>query len=241
MKERPILFKRPAADVMVRALLDGRKTQARWLLEPQPSHDFGWYPGCGNDGKSLHYANERHWRNGAPMDWCHYGQPGDRLWVRETFADGLCTESTLAFRATHKPSDLDEGWDEPIKWKPPIFMPRSYSRITLEIVSVRVERLQEISEADAEAEGAFFTDYGRRCHHYGPPRDASECPEPDKHHPQRAGWSMVPTESHEQCLSSARMAFANLWESINGAGSWDANPWVWVVEFKRVEQQQEAA
>jgi len=131
-------------------------------------------------------------------------------------------------------SNYTRGNGNGVHWNSSIHMPRWASRILLEITAVRVERLQDITEGDAQAEGAFFTDYGRRCHHAGPPRDASECPEPDEHHPQCAGWSMVPTDSHEQCLLCPRMAFANLWDSINGAGSWEANPWVWVVDFRRI-------
>ena len=86
-------------------------------------------------------------------DACPFGGIGDRLWVKETFAPGLCTKSAIAYRATHKPSDLDEGWDEQIKWTPSIHMSRSFSRINLEITDVRVERLNDINEQDALAEG----------------------------------------------------------------------------------------
>jgi hypothetical protein len=146
---------------------------------------------------------------------CPYGKPGDRLWVRETFADlrGTGIEhrpdpsgplKRYAFAADHPPgSNGDEARKEfGVKWKPSIHMPRAASRITLEITGVRVERLQDISEADAVSEGATWS-FSRS----GPRGDLS-----------------------------VKAGFVDLWESINGPGSWDANPWVWVVEFKRLEQ-----
>jgi hypothetical protein len=114
-------------------------------------------------------------------------------------------------------------------------MPRWASRLTLEIIDVRVERLQDISEADARSEGCFFTDYGRRCFHQVR-GDIATCPANAEHHPQREGWMWASTQSSDQCLGSARSAYGNLWESINGTGSWESNPWVWIVEF-RVHQQ----
>lgn len=202
-KERPILFN---AD-MVRALLDGRKTQTRRVVKPKRGWPIDFVGGVGMENDPTCWGFE----NGDGEWWslkgdercsqipCPYGQPGDRLWVREAFAYGLCTESTLAYRATHKPSDLEEGWYEPIKWKPSIHMPRWASRITLEIVSVRVERLCSISNEDAISEGI------------GAPLDMRY---------------------------AALDGFKPLWVSINGADSWDANPWVWVVEFKCVEASQ---
>ena len=219
MKERPIIF----SGEMVRAILDGRKTQTRRAVK------------LNHSGRVQRAGKNWHLDDPDAVMACPYGQPGDRLWVRETFrsrrVDGL--PGDVMYRADH-PEEKTVPGSYGRSWKPSIHMPRWASRILLEVTAVRVERLQEISEGDAQAEGAFFTDYGRRCHHAGPPRDASECPEPDEHHPQCAGWSMVPTDSHEQCLLCPRMAFANLWDSINGAGSWEANPWVWVVKFRRV-------
>lgn len=234
MKERPILF----SGEMVRALLEGRKTQTRRVVKPTKDRN-----GSGCELAPCEIAGEI---NNGDYHLCPYGQPGDRLWVRENFLQlmhGPVTDGEIKYRADLHPSETgsqpNDGW----WWKsrPSIHMPRWASRILLEIISARVERLQEISEADAKAEGAFFTDYGRQCFHKGAPRDAVKCPAPDDHHPQREGWSMASTESHEQCLSSARMAFANLWEKINGPDSWDANPWVWVVEFKWVESGSAAA
>jgi hypothetical protein len=120
-------------------------------------------------------------------------------------------------------------------WKPSIFMPRWASRITLEITEVRVQRLNEISEEDAIAEGMFFKDYGRACGHWGQWQDAGDCPAAPVTHPQRPGWSWKETVSHEECLKSARFAYGNLWESINGDRSWASNPWVWAITFRRVK------
>jgi len=111
-------------------------------------------------------------------------------------------------------------------------MPRAACRILLEITDVRVERLQDISEDQAKAEGCFFTDYGQQCAHGGTGwKDIGICPAVVGHQ-QRTGWAWDKTTSHEECLGSPRWAFANLWNATGG--DWDANPWVWVVEFKRV-------
>ena len=129
--------------------------------------------------------------------------------------------------------DDDGGGDDRSAWKPSIHMPRVASRILLEITDVRVERLLDISEDQAKAEGCFFTDYGQACFHGGRGiRDATECEYPASKHQQRPGWMWDKTNSHEQCLDSARHAFGNLWNSVGG--DWGANPWVWVVEFKQV-------
>lgn len=253
MKERPILFN---AD-MVNAILAGRKTQTRRIVKNQPNvpvtdaiprRDYPHGPATIN----WYWRPKFGHRQSAPSaGWdfkCPYGQPGDRLWVRETTEideDSHDIVVLARYSADKEPvlysSCEDPGfngtvahWDYPRRSRPSIHMPRWASRITLEIVSVRVERLQDISEVDAQKEGAFFTDYGRDCFHHGAPQDVGQCTAPSEHHPQRNGWAMKTTDSHEQCLSSARMAFANLWLSINGPDSWNANPWVWVVEFKQV-------
>lgn len=185
MKERPILFSAP----MVRALLAGTKTQTRRVVKPQPEQGCIGHFGPGNP----FIRGER------DATRCPYGQPGDRLWVREAFmhepADYCweasvsipCRPASTVYRADFHESQPGEGW------KPSIHMPRSLSRILLEVTAVRVEQLQDISESDAMAEGCY-TD--------------PACPAYD--------------------------AYRSLWEQINGPGSWDANPWVWVVEFKRV-------
>ncbi|MBJ7583330.1 hypothetical protein JHD42_19975 [Aeromonas veronii] len=164
MKERPVIFN----GEMVRAILAGRKTQTRRVMKVQPPEGWGPVNSFGvEDPNARTYTKAVVDRHGymqagpqvfgvADETWgavSPFGQPGDRLWVKETFATGLCTKSTIAYRATHKPSDLDEGWDEQIKWTPSIHMSRSFSRIKLEITDVRVERLNDINEQDALAEG----------------------------------------------------------------------------------------
>lgn len=229
MKERPILFSGP----MVRAILDGRKTVTRRVMKLQP--DFlGSMVDNNTPFKTLD--------DGLHMRIvCPFGKPGERLWVRETWARvGNVDPGYLTYRATYPkclppglenvPADLRDVGE---RWRPSIHMFRRDSRILLEITAVRVERLQDISDEQAKAEGCFFTDYGRRCFHRGgPPGDVGDCPAPDAHHPQREGWMWDKTTSHEQCLGAPRFAFANLW--IKTGGDWDANPWGWVVEFKRI-------
>lgn len=244
MRERPILFSGP----MVRAILEGQKTVTRRLIKPQPEttekrlRELGAWV----EGLTLAQHVNNAWQAGFINENCPYGEVGDRLWVRETFMDLRGTgvehrptpDSPLqryAYAADCRPgSHGDEARkDFGLKWKPSIHMPRAASRILLEITAVRVERLQDISEEQAKAEGCFFTDYGRNCFHRGgPPGDVGNCPAPDAHHPQRNGWMWDKTTSHEECLISPRFAFANLW--IKTGGDWDANPWVWVVEFKRI-------
>ena len=149
MKERPILFSAP----MVRALLDGSKTQTRRVVKPQPEWDGKWFQWGGHKPNSKYGAcagnslSTTFWM----LDACPYGKPGDRLWVRETF---LIADA----RAKHLPpwvyaADYSYKDRPSTRWKPSIHMPRAASRITLEIVRVRIERLQDISEADAKTEG----------------------------------------------------------------------------------------
>lgn len=203
MKERPILMGAP----MVRALLAGTKTQTRRAVKPQPLGDkprSAWFePGV--MGWAPPEIPSQAWHRVR----CPYGQPGDRLWVREAFmhepADYVweasvsipCRPASTVYRADFHESQPGEGW------KPSIHMPRSLSRILLEITAVRVERLQDISEADAQAEGC-----------------AVEC--------------MTPTGDDSGSAIHGPSGYRALWDAINGAGAWAANPWVWVVEFKRV-------
>lgn len=206
-KERPILFAGP----MVRAILDGRKTQTRRVVKgvpdnavlpryydaeraprPELAHTFGWFVPEAGDAWPM---------NDDDRLRCPYGQPGDRLWVRETFSyphdwreetDGR--EVAIWRWADGNPMYGD--WTPP---KPSIHMPRWACRLVLEVTAVRVERLQEITVGDCRAEGM----------------DAP--------------------------LGRLSTQFAKLWNSLNekrGYG-WDSNPWVWVIEFKRVEQANE--
>jgi hypothetical protein len=213
VKERPVLFSGP----MVRAIIEGRKTQTRRVIKPQPTGPgYTMLTPAGNfitiwpdDDGFDHFAK------------CPYGKPGDRLWVRETWkrasmatpdgimyaADNLLrwfdgTDPAAASSAVKFPRDG--------KWKPSIFMPRWASRITLEVVNVRVERLQEISEADAIAEGVYTNEQAL----------------------QKLGLPPG-TKLQGTCVDKYRI----VWESINGKKyPWASNPWVWVVEFKKVEE-----
>lgn len=203
MTERPIIFSAP----MVRAILAGTKVQTRRVVKLKPwqqieeRDDGAPWPWMYDDDRAAD-----HW---VP---CPYGQQADRLWVRETWAvphryDHLGPSNTpvLGLR-THYAATEERG---ELRWRPSIHMPRWASRITLEVSAVRVERLQDISEADALAEGVTCKwepgCSGRLMEAFG-------------------GFSFRPAAS----------AYAELWEQINGPGSWDANPWVWVIEFKRV-------
>lgn len=204
MRERPILLN----SEMVKAVLDGRKTQTRRAVKfPFRDKSFG----CELSGNEL--AGEiaaGNYRN------CPFGQPADRLWVRETFGDcGV----RLVYRA-----DSDDGAACMVKrWTPSIHMPRDASRITLEITGVRLERLQDISEADAKAEGlAEITKDGGLFKFGIPDRDGYPGTD-DKGWPWHE-WERNPVD-----------AYCKLWQSIYGAESWQANPWVWAIEFRRVE------
>ncbi|HDL7186375.1 TPA: hypothetical protein PXM64_001028 [Yersinia enterocolitica] len=190
MNEKPILFNAE----MVNAILSGRKTMTRRIISEKTLHLFGVAASAG-ECHPIELCDQR--SQSYYLDFCQLGKPGDQLWVREAFAAGLCTESTLAYRATHKTEDLEEGWGETIKWTPSIHMPRWASRINLLITGVRVERLQDISDADASAEGC-----------------------------------KISSMQSGECLSDM---FARLWKSIYGDESWQANPWVWVIEFERME------
>lgn len=217
MKERPILFNGP----MVRAILDGRKTQTRRVVK----------------GIALDWLNEVRFTPeyvALPESYLSpYGFAGDRLWVRETWrgvveisAPGAPLEHGVAryvpdeqycrrieYKATH-PHD-----SEP--YRPSIHMPRWASRITLEVTDVRVERLQSITAADAQREGIVEWHSGeQKSYMLGPGDGIGIFGKPGSWRPE----------------ATAEAGFQTLWSSINGAASWEANPWVWVVEFKRVSE-----
>ena len=215
IKERPIIFK----GEMIRAILDGRKTVTRRAVKKFPCD-------CGEDWEPTNAQFEREHQYAVPVDhlWgcdccaegtinSRFGVPGDRLWVKEAhylygdwYADGLTKKTKKAkwhFRRTGAPvcyldkpprkiftrkfPQLGDGF----YLRSPLFMARHDSRITLEVISVGVERLQDISEEDAKAEGI-------------------------------------------ECLGNPTIAFQALWQSINGPDSWELNPWVWRIEFKKV-------
>lgn len=214
--ERPILF----SGAMVRALLDGRKTQTRRLWKMP--RGLEWYvSGCmrGEETGDIHDPKSSWWGHVEEMA-CPYGRPGDRLWVRETHDVRMVgTESWPAGQHRHYAMvryraddggvehDIDRATFERLDstdsrgWTPSIHMPRWASRILLEITDVRAERLQEIGEADCRAEGCA-----------GGHGSIPDYP-----------YSATPSEHYRW-----------LWDSLNGAGAWDRNPWVWVVEFRRV-------
>jgi hypothetical protein len=202
-KNRPILFSAP----MVRALLDGSKTQTRRVakikrVDAHPQNPIIQVATMEGAGKQF-WANSQISHPNHISKACPHGQVDDQLWVRETFMDMRATgvdyngNEQYAYRADISTYGEECRKDYGLKWKPSIFMPRAASRITLEITGVRVERLQDISRGDCMAEGCPFPNYAKVTH-------------PEK-------W------------------YRDLWESINGAGSWDLNPWVWVVEFKKVK------
>jgi hypothetical protein len=239
MKTRPILFTGP----MVRALLDGTKTQTRRIVKPQPEYGRA---DCDNANAFRVRLKSGGWHHCDPITFAEiyspYGQPGDRLWVRETW--GLCANhdftdwvrgsvASVTSCPIGRQVEYRADWEndhEPNVWHPSIHMPLWASRLTLEITSIRVERLNDISEEDAEAEGVTSRKISRPWGlENGWSADWSRVGQPNKY---AANGKTIAEE--DIGLATARHAFCNLWESINGPGSWDANPWVWVVEFKRV-------
>lgn len=226
MTEHPILFSRE----MVRAILEGRKTQTRRVVKPQPTLDFhymSWLTSDTYEWTTGHPLNVKYPETQRHAVKCPYGKVGDRLWVRETWA----TSPFLNMRA---PRDLskralivyraDEINESHFCFRPSIHMPRWASRLNLEIVDVRVERVQDISEHDACAEGINF--FGSDDSIMEGSYLYSANPLPVKtEQDMRFGWGHTAGE-----------AFHQLWDSINtkrGFG-WDKNPWTWVVEFKKV-------
>lgn len=209
MKERPILFSAP----MVRAIIAGTKTQTRRIVKPQP--DFDPY-------HHLHIDK---------LGPCKYGEPGDRLWVRETFRLGVSLDNDCPTWSASSCVSVSGKLVGPIKYEADgatlnddvlgdfggawgktrvsIHMPRWASRISLLNKIIRVERLQDITESDAKAEGVepFFSTH------------------PSIGRDQR----MTSGELISDC--EYRASYACLWDSINDSGSWDKNPWVWVIDY----------
>lgn len=220
MTERPIIFSSP----MVRALLAGTKTQTRRVVKPQPDdHHWQLLPGYELKRSQVVTADGRvavkfvhtipyNPATDAATRWacCPYGAPGDHLYVRETFIE---RSGDLFYRADGEAQADSAYWicfGEHIKrWTPAIHMPRAASRITLEITGVSVERLQDISDDDVLAEGTpgAWVDY------------------------REEGGGFKPNINGPQ---ARQFFYRKLWQEINGPGSWDANPWVWVIEFRRV-------
>jgi hypothetical protein len=213
MNEKPIIF----SGEMVRAILDGRKTQTRRVIKPQPPAGTFW------DGNSNLFCYPD--STIGIMRNCPYGAPGDLLWVRETWAsvkeldnikpkELLGSNNTLPlwYRADNHPRFEDEGiyFADCGKWRPSIFMPRWASRITLRVTDVRVERVQDIDKKSAIAEGIQW----------------------------REAFPEGYTVGHDYDIRAydAVISFKKLWDRINGKRGygWDVNPWVWVVEFELV-------
>lgn len=232
MRELPILFSEP----MVRAISLSRKSQTRRPMRPQPFHDdrglLWWH-------WSQHAGSARDRPVGAPSDeWlarCPYGEPGDQLWVRETFVAfgrwetrfnakkgrdewhfvDMTLDTGRQYRYGGDLPNAQRAGATPTWWRrPAIFMPRAASRTQLKVISARIERLQAISEPDATAEGVMpYAIYGGKV----------------------ASWKGGP--EFPAAHDTARGAYRDLWDSLNAERglSWAANPWVWVVEFRRME------
>lgn len=150
MTERPIIFNGD----MVRAILSGEKTQMRRPVKPQPvfDHDAGHPHWVWSNKKGRQVAWRGDIRPFLMVNYCPFGQPGDRLWVRETFAEHP-QFNEIAYRADGEEPRDGDGFIWQPRWLPPIYMPRRLSRIILEITDVRMEQLQDITEDDARAEG----------------------------------------------------------------------------------------
>ncbi len=210
MKERPILFSSP----MIRAIRERRKTKTRRVITPQRTDDLGWL--YHDRGRKVYAVRQgmRGLAMRALLAVCPYGGVGDRLWVRETwhvlpidafekaFTSGKCATISADFtRAVFYAADAETGFPK----RPSIFMPRWASRLTLEIVNVGVERVQDMSEADARAEGAQTV--------LAMHADGSDGP-------------ATYTDAFADLWDSIN--------ATRGYG-WDVNPWVWVIEFKQVD------
>lgn len=243
MKERPIIF----SAEMVRAILDGKKTQTRRVIKDQPvlwstrdgeEAGFTWRKTGGGNGPT--------WERQKFIEFCPYGVPGDRLWVRETWAhyqtvnyvrraDGRAFSEVSDGLAGYKADGFDSIDDfadhvrlmsdtslEAVeingdRWRPSIHMPRWASRITLEVRDVRVERVQDINWQDARYEGLHCEIDASGHAWYSPDKDKSI----------ELAWG-------HRMVKDPRIAFKHLWNSLNakrGFG-WETNCWVWVVEFK---------
>lgn len=213
MKERPILFSGP----MVQAILEGRKTQTRRVIKPQPRGIWG--SGVEQPGNPLGFRSDAFHVHcniaGEPRFlYCPFGRPGDRLWVRETWApmcrvadpDCHCEDESRHYfeyradtgnsRPGFWPDPTEDEFQDAPAWKPSIHMPRRACRLELEVTRVRVERIREITLTDVFAEGCILST-----------------------NPKSTG------------------DFKNLWDSINGARGfgWETNPWVWVIDFKPIK------
>lgn len=247
MKEIPILFSTP----MVQAILEGRKSQTRRLFKCNrlPAEDIasvhpdgagkGWIAWA---GRAVSAEETRIAYPGEQGFDCPYGKPGDVLWVRETWGVGSRPDpfqgsvEGIEFKADgkyidgieslplHFYDDLGFGNYDKSGWRSSIHMPKAISRIWLQVTDIHVERLQDISEEDAKAEGVQPNCTG-----------VENCP---SQYCQRMGCQSTGEYYHylrdldDFPAFSAKESFESLWQSINGPESWEANPWVWVISFK---------
>lgn len=225
--EKPILF----STAMVQAILEDRKTQTRRVVKPQPvMYDFGpggislaWVSPTTVDGYDAVGVNRVQETPGYLK--CPYGKPGDILWVRETWkyyekavgkGESFHIKKFLAYKADEDNNNIQKSceWFEG-KWHPSIHMPREVARLFLTVKSIRVERLQDITEEDAKAEG--IKSYWSKPHENDSP------------------FIGAAKEMGADLCFTRREAFQQLWDFLNakrGYG-WDTNPWVWVIEFER--------
>lgn len=233
IKERPIIFNA----AMVHSILEGRKSQTRRVIKPQPSEHWKPYCFCEVDKMVDGVITDIPIGWGVSNEWGDeaykfpYGEKGDELWVRETcraeeLEDGLDGVRYLAddfFKSIENSQEAMEDWFHLYGYAgkrgakvPSIHMPRWASRIQLKIKNVRVERLQDISEADAKAEGLKYHNLYKEWGGVEPhPASRPDCPQ--------WRWYTRPKD-----------AFQYLWQFINGEDSWDSNPWVWVVDFSMI-------
>lgn len=198
---KPILFSTP----MVQAIIKGSKTMTRRVVK-SPMQEWIENP-ISEWGKGI-------------ISQCHLGQVGDVLWVREKWRPLINCE-TGEKAAPDYYADLPEYWrkSHPYKWKPSIYMPKEACRLFLEITSIRVEHLQDITDIDATAEGV----------------EKGYCQ--DQLYNRELVTHMDYLKNEHKWIH-ANLSFATLWQKINGKESWNANPWVWVIEFKRIEKPQ---
>jgi len=206
MRHYPILFSTP----MVQAILERRKIQTRRVVKQSSGWDNVWKVSHEGNGS---YCMRTGTQYSIPFFKCPYGQPGDVLWVRETWC--YIGDTASADNDKNRFHYLASKGKNNFTWKPSIHMPKEACRLFLRVKSVRVERLQDISEQDAISEGIQQSTIGFKNY--------------DKNYPvaEFIGGG-----------TSATRSFKSLWQSINGAESWDANPWVWVVEFERITKEE---
>jgi hypothetical protein len=243
MKERPIIMGAES----VRAILEGRKTQTRRVIDPHKYNIGGWdMPRTKEDIEAGYPVAEN--ADGdfvSVVDWCPYGRVGDRLWVRET----------VFFETFHQQSDEElerDGFNPNIgvwvyradnhdyptitaNWTSPMFMPRIASRITLEITDIRVERVQDISEEDALAEGVISDD---EYAYWAGEDNLFPCPRCEGYQVHNAfGHDYGITEVDCTYCDTQKKRYRIVWDSLNAKRGypWESNPWVWVVSFKVVK------